>query len=101
MKGKTLVDIMSYTYIKRVKGWMECPVCGKRMTYSKDNECWACNGCPYVITEADFLDDFVFWFCDGCNSYLNIQSGFDRKGTRWTCLRCGFDNDISDNNIRN
>lgn len=99
-KGKNLFEVLEYAYIKRIKGWMECPVCHKRMLFVKDRRAWVCVGCEYFITEEDFLDDFVFWFCDGCNTYLNNQPGFDRKGTRWTCAKCGFDNDITFDNIR-
>lgn len=100
MKGKSLADILTYTYIKRIKRWMECPVCHKKMVFSKGIKSWICQDCEYTITEDDFLDDFVFWFCDGCNNYLNIQPGFDRKGTSWVCTKCGFNNDITFANLR-
>lgn len=100
MKGKSLIDILSYGYIKGIKRWMECPLCHERMLFSKEKKSWMCVGCEYTITEADFLDDFVFWFCDGCNTYLNAQHGFDRKGTHWVCSQCGFDNDTTFDNLR-
>ena len=100
MKTKNLGDALTYFYIKIIKQWMECPVCHKRMLFSKEKESWVCVGCDYTITEDDFLDDFVFWFCDGCNTYLNAQQGFDRKGTTWVCNRCGFNNDITFANVK-
>ena len=100
MKGKNISDILTYAYIKRIKRWMECPVCHKRMLFSKKEKSWICHNCEYTITEDDFLDDFVFWFCDGCNDYLNAQPGFDRKGVSWVCTKCGFNNDTTFNNLR-
>ena len=99
MKGKSLADILSYMYIKRIKRWMDCPVCYGRLLFSKQMKAWVCARCEYTIHEDDFLDDFVFWFCDGCGTYLNVQPGFDRKGTHWVCEKCGFDNDTTFNNI--
>lgn len=100
MKGKSLSDILSYAYIKRIKRWMECPICHKKMVFSNAQKAWICQSCEYIITEADFLDDFVFWFCDGCNDYLNAQPGFDRKGSSWVCTKCGFNNDTTFANLR-
>lgn len=100
MKGKNISDILTYAYIKRIKRWMECPVCHKRMLFSKKAKSWICHNCEYAITEDDFLDNFVFWFCDGCNDYLNAQPGFDRKGVSWVCTKCGFNNDTTFNNLR-
>lgn len=99
MKGKSLIEMLSYGYIKGIKRWMECPLCHKRMLFCKEKKSWVCIDCNYSITEADFLDDFVFWFCDGCNAYLNAQLGFDRKGSHWVCSQCGFDNDITSENL--
>ena len=96
----TLIDRALYAYIKGIKRWMECPVCHGKMKFSKKSQSWECNSCEYALLETDFLDDFVFWFCDGCNTYLNVQKGFDRKGKTWVCKKCGFNNDITFNNIR-
>lgn len=51
-------DKITYTYIKRIKKWMECPVCHQKMTFKKTEKAWKCNSCSYFIPEADFLDDF-------------------------------------------
>ncbi len=100
IRSKKLFDVLSYAYIKNVKRWLECPVCHEKMTFSKTSKSWFCQGCKYAITEEDFLDDFVFWFCDACNTYLNVQPGFDRKAESWVCTKCGFSNDISFSNLR-
>jgi predicted RNA-binding Zn-ribbon protein involved in translation (DUF1610 family) len=41
----------------------------------------------------------VFWFCDGCESFLNNQEGFDINADTWICKNCGFENDITADNI--
>lgn len=96
----SISDKITYFYIKRMKKWMECPVCHKKLFYNKKQKAWICTSCSYPLPEEEFLDDFVFWFCDGCETYLNVQNGFDRKGTTWICTQCGFNNDITFNNLR-
>ena len=92
-------DKLTYFYTKKIKRWMLCPVCYQKMHFSKNNSNWICDNCKYTLLEADFLDNYVFWYCDCCNSYLNIQNEFDRKGTHHICENCGFDNDITPSNI--
>lgn len=42
-------------------------------------------------------DDFgCDWYCDNCNDYMNSQLGF-RAGSTWTCRKCGYENDVSEN----
>lgn len=95
-----LMDKITYTYIKGIKKWMECPVCHEKMTFKKSSKEWKCDHCLYSISEEEFLDDFVFWFCDGCESYLNVQPGFNRKRNEWICTECGLKNDITFANIK-
>lgn len=96
----SITDKVSYFYIKNIKRWMECPICYQKLLFNKGKKAWCCVGCAYELLEKDFLDDFVFWFCDGCGTYLNVQDKFDRKGTTWCCSKCGFENDITFNNIK-
>ena len=42
----------------------------------------------------------MFWFCDECDAYLNIQEGFDRTATKHICTKCGYENDTTFNNIK-
>ncbi len=91
---------VSYFYIKSIKKWIECPVCHHKLLFKKRKNAWCCENCDYELLEKEFLDDFVFWFCDGCGTYLNAQQGFDRKKDTWVCSKCGFDNDISFKNIK-
>lgn len=96
----SLISKATYFYIKNIKRWMECPVCHNKMMFDKETDNWSCDTCNYILSEKDFLDDFIFWFCDGCNTYLNVQEGFNQNATNWTCKKCGFDNDITFNNIK-
>lgn len=41
----------------------------------------------------------IDWYCDDCGTYLNNQSGFNTISGTWKCKDCGFENDVSDNNI--
>lgn len=95
-----LSDRMTHFYIKNIKKWMPCPVCGEKLYISKDGELWECSQCHYQLSDTEFCNDFVFWFCDGCNTYLNVQEGFDRESKRWTCVKCGFENVITESNIK-
>lgn len=95
-----LVNSLTYFYIKKIKRWMECPVCHKKMTFNKAKKTWICNKCTYKILEKDFLNDFVFWFCDECNTYLNCQEGFNNKSTKHICQECGYENDTTFDNIK-
>lgn len=96
----SISDKVTYFYIKNIKRWMECPVCHHKLFFKKEKAAWCCDKCEYELLEKEFLDDSVFWFCDGCGTYLNVQDGFDRKGVTWVCTKCGFDNDITFNNIK-
>ena len=43
--------------------------------------------------------DFVDWYCDGCDAHLNRQDGFTTATGSWTCTECGYENDVTDDNI--
>lgn len=92
-------DHITYFYIKRIKRWMECPVCHKKIYFFKYRKEWRCESCDYYLREKEFLDDYVFWFCDGCGTHLNVQKGFNRHKDRWMCTECGFYNNITKENI--
>ncbi len=93
-------DKLTYAYIKNIKKWMECPSCGEKLRFSKSRKAWICNDCGCTVTEEEFLDDFVFWFCDECGVYLNNQQGFDKNLSKHICRKCGYENDITDQNIK-
>ena len=44
--------------------------------------------------------DKIDWYCDKCGCYMNDQEGFDTSTGRWICAECGYENDVSENNIR-
>ena len=98
---KSLIDMVNYAYIRRIKKWMFCPACHDgKMQINRASTLWKCEDCKYTLSADEFEDNYVFWFCDECGTYLNIQSGFNRKASKHICQRCGFENDTSPNNIK-
>lgn len=41
----------------------------------------------------------VEWYCDNCDAHLNKQKGFINANKTWKCRSCGYENDITENNI--
>ena len=95
-----LTNKLTYAYIKNIKRWMFCPVCGDKMRVKRKSSMWECQKCDYSLSVKEFENDYVFWFCDGCKTFLNNQSGFDINKERWICLKCGHDNDMTSDNIK-
>ena len=89
-----------------------CTKCNAILTNQKgfdpDGNFWICKKCGAFLYNPDnnvTFDDSaarfkdVYWFCDRCGTCLNNQSGFtDWTGT-WTCAKCGYTNEISEDNI--
>lgn len=100
-KHKKFSDTITYAYLRKIKKWMFCPNCQDgKMTIDKKSTIWTCSNCGYTLSADEFEDDYVFWFCDECGTYLNIQEGFDRKATRHTCCICGYENDTTFDNVK-
>lgn len=92
-------DAATYFYIKRIKKWMECPVCGERLLFDDALEAWRCESCDFLLPEQEFLDGYVFWFCDECGLFLNVQEGFDKSADQWTCTECGHVNSLGEDDL--
>lgn len=100
-KKKSVLDRVTYAYIRRIKKWMFCPACQEgKMSINKASTVWNCESCGYSLSAAEFEDDYVFWFCDDCNSYLNNQDGFSRDAKKHICRKCGYENDTTFDNIK-
>lgn len=100
-KHKNIGDALTYAYIKHIKKWMFCPACrNSKMTINKVASIWSCEDCGYTLSADEFEDDYIFWFCDECNTYLNNQEGFDRHALRHICRECGYENDTTFDNVR-
>ena len=100
-KQKSIVDRITYAYIRKIKKWMFCPACQQgKMTINKKSTLWTCEECGYRLSADEFEDDYVFWFCDECNTYLNNQKGFDRHASRHICRNCGYENDTTFENVK-
>ena len=98
---KNLIDLVKYAYIRRVKKWMFCPACPDgKMQINRASTLWQCEDCGYGLSADEYEDDYVFWFCDECNAYLNNQEGFDRKQDKHICRKCGYENDTTFDNIK-
>ena len=50
------------------------------------------------LTGRRFADLGCDWYCDNCGANMNVQPGFTAGGT-WTCTVCGYENDVSTDNI--
>ena len=82
-----------------VKLWTDCPVCRSPNMYrGAQRRTWKCPDCGYVWSEKERKQG-VLWFCDECETYLNVQPGFSAKAGIWQCSECGHINDISKDNI--
>ena len=95
-KDKPLDEQRLLTAFKKVKH-MECPCCGG--TISLNGNVWRCRNCAYCISQNRMLNGEVFWFCDGCERFMNVQPGFTTRTGKWRCVSCGWMNDVSENNI--
>lgn len=100
-KHKNVTERLTYAYIKHIKKWMYCPACQNgKMVINKKSDMWICEDCGYRLSSDEFEDDYVFWFCDKCNAYLNMQEGFDRNCEKFVCQKCGYENDLTSDNIK-
>lgn len=83
-----------------------CPVCGSKCYWDGDE--WVCDSCGYVPdadtleydSETDTVNALdIDWYCDECDAYLNSQRGFNPYADTWVCKKCGYENDLSEDNI--
>ena len=81
------------------KLWMDCPACmSPNMFLGPSGWIWKCTDCGYTISRI-LKTTSVFWFCDSCETYLNVQPNFTTKKKTWTCTECGHENDVTGKNI--
>lgn len=100
--NKKLKEQLQQFYEKRIRGHKDCPVCKGVDTMLADNKrkLWECKECGYSITYDKFYSDYIYWFCDDCEAFLNIQPGFESAKEKWICQCCGYENDITESNIK-
>lgn len=95
-KRKSLKNRFTYAYIRRVRKWMYCPECKEgKMNIDESNAMWECEKCGYQLSADEFEDDYVFWFCENCNDFLNSQKGFKRNAKSHVCTSCGYENNTT------
>ena len=98
---KSIGDTLAYTYLTKIKRRMLCPSCKKgEMRIEKKADLWECQECGYKLSAVEFEDNFVFWFCDECDTYLNNQEGFNKDAKKHICINCGYENDITFENVK-
>jgi len=79
-------DSSMYSHVKL---WMDCPACrSKNMYLGPSGRMWKCPDCGYQISRLK-KNTGVFWFCDDCEAFLNVQDGFTTKDKTWKCTECG------------
>ena len=77
----------------------DCPNCrSNNMFLGPEGRMWRCYDCGYRITVEDF-ENSILWFCDNCEAFLNAQEGFTDRAKTWKCKMCGFNNDVSEDNV--
>ena len=92
------IDWRSSMYA-HVKLWMDCPACRSGNMYlGPSGKVWHCPDCGYRISRTR-KNTCVFWFCDDCETFLNVQDGFTTKNKTWTCTECGYNNEVTRGNI--
>jgi DNA-directed RNA polymerase subunit RPC12/RpoP len=52
-----------------------------------------------IFNGSSSSSDDITWYCDGCNTVLNEQEGFNTDSGTWTCTECGFVNDVTSDNV--
>ena len=83
-----------------VKKWTNCPACrSPNMYLGPSGRKWKCPDCGYVLPRFDRDPFSVFWFCDECEAYLNVQPEFTTKSGIWKCTECGHQNNVTKGNI--
>lgn len=84
---------------------ISCPRCGAKLCeqrgFSPDLRAFICKKCGQAVLNPKYDDECV-WFCDSCNAILNNQKGWpgDQHCHSFKCTNCGFENDITSDNIR-
>lgn len=68
------------------------------MYLGPEHKTWRCPDCGYTISNRDKRTG-VFWFCDECEAYMNVQPGFTTKNKEWKCTACGHINGTTQNDI--
>ena len=81
------------------KKWTTCPACrSDNMYLGSEGKEWKCPDCGYRIGNLDLMRG-VLWFCDECETYMNVQPGFTTKDGKWKCTVCGFENNVTKKDI--
>ena len=92
------IDPQSSMYA-HVKHWADCPACrGRYMFLGPSGKTWKCPDCGYHISDRE-MKNGVFWFCDDCEAFLNVQADFTTENGTWKCTECGCVSGVTEENI--
>ena len=80
------------------KNVRDCPVCRGVgwLVLNRPHTKWKCMNCGYTST---LKKNVIYWFCDSCDAFLNVQPGVDEKLGKWECAHCEAENDTTKENI--
>ena len=53
----------------------------------------------YKLSSPEFGDPLKFYIKDNCETFMNIQENFNINSGKWICTVCGYENDVSKDNI--
>lgn len=99
----TFGEKATHFYLKKIKKWMFCPACESKqngkLRINKTGDIWVCDKCHYSLLDEEFIDNYVFWFCDECGEFLNKQKNFDRFALNHKCLKCGCISPLTNDNL--
>lgn len=74
-----------------------CPYCGEPVA-NNDNGSNVKRKANEEIEEDEYMND-IDWYCDECGAYMNRQRGFTTRSGMWKCVICGYNNDVTEDNI--
>ena len=85
-----------------------CPKCGQILDFQKGfketNKIHICTNCGLPVFNPLFDDKIkiknILWICDNCGDYMNNQEDFTDWDGVWKCKKCGYLNDVTENNIK-
>ena len=105
---KTRIEFPGFEYQKidwsrskyaAVEYWTDCPACGSPNMYlGPEGKAWLCPDCGWKWLDKD-KEEGILWFCDDCETLMNIQPGFNTDTRKWRCRECGFVNDVTEENL--
>ena len=64
----SITDKLTYTYNKRIKRWIECPICHKKMTFRKQSNPGFVMSADIALQKKNFL--MILYFGSAMNAIV-------------------------------